>query len=63
MSNAPEDQKTTPSTPVVTPDPSAAPPPAELKDDELEAAAGGVRFAESFGFGVEREMKESGEKG
>lgn len=41
--------------------------PAELQDEQLESASGGaetrVFVADSFSFGVEREMKESGEKG
>jgi hypothetical protein len=38
----------------------------ELRDDELDGISGGVGeffVADSFSFGVEREMKESGEKG
>ena len=39
----------------------------ELQDEELENTSGGIKgeyfMADSFSFGVEREMKESGEKG
>lgn len=37
----------------------------ELRDEELEQASGAGDYfiADSFSFGVEREMKESGEKG